>query len=310
MVHPSAPPCPPVALIVFNRPDCTAKVLAAIRREKPPRLFVIADGPRLARPDDRENCRIVRKLVDDSVDWDCEVTRLYSGTNMGCAARVSSGLEAVFEAVEEAIILEDDCVPAPEFFRFCAELLDRYRDDTRVGMIAGTNFRGATPAGPESYLFSTHYSVWGWATWRRAFSGFDLSMAAWRTTVHPADIAENWTHGRTRMLHTVMFDVCREAQIDTWCLPWCFHLAARRQVSAVAGVNLITNIGVDGAHTRQASRNNFLPAGELTFPLVHPPVVAPDRDYDRIVAGRHRLYRDWLRVLWAARIRRILGRNR
>jgi len=130
-------PCPPVA---FNRPDSTAKVLERIRSARPSRLFVIADGPRFGRGNDRENCRVVRKLVDDSVDWECEVTRLYSGTNMGCAARVASGLEALFDAVEEAIILEDDCVPDPTFFRFCPELLARYRDEPCDWRILGKQF--------------------------------------------------------------------------------------------------------------------------------------------------------------------------
>jgi hypothetical protein len=303
-------PCPAVALIVFNRPAYTARVLAAIRAATPPRLFVIADGPRFGRVDDRESCSVVRKLVDDTVDWDCEVTRLYSGTNLGCASRVASGLEALFDTVEEAIILEDDCVPAPSFIPFCSSLLAQHRNNGKIGMIAGTNYRGASPVGRDSYFFSAHHSIWGWATWRRVFAGFDPAMSAWRTTVHPADIAPNWADKRSQRLHELMFDAFREGAIDSWGVPWVFHLARHNQLSAVAGANLVSNIGLEGTRGRSGDRNNNMAVGSLDFPLKHPVTAEPNPDYDRLVAGRHRLFRDWMRSLWTARARNFFGSPR
>ena len=119
----------PVAFLVFNRPDCTAKVFAAIREAQPATLLVVSDGPRPGRPDDVENCRLVREMIEKGVDWPCELKKAYAEENMGCRRRVSSGLTWVFEQVEEAIILEDDCLPDPSFFPYCAELLARFRTD-------------------------------------------------------------------------------------------------------------------------------------------------------------------------------------
>jgi GT2 family glycosyltransferase len=50
----------PVVFIIFNRPDTTAKVFEAIRQAKPPKLLVIADGPRSDRPDEAAKCSAAR----------------------------------------------------------------------------------------------------------------------------------------------------------------------------------------------------------------------------------------------------------
>ena len=127
----------PVAFVVFNRPACTARTLAAIRQAQPPRLLVIADGPRPAHPDDVKLCADVRNIVDEGVDWPCEVERNYAVGNLGCALRVSSGLTWAFSRAERLVVIEDDCLPDPSFFWFCDELLGRYADDTRIGQICG-----------------------------------------------------------------------------------------------------------------------------------------------------------------------------
>src|SRR6267142_406558 len=130
----------PITFIIFNRPDTTARVFAEIARAKPPKLLIVADGPRVDRMGEAERCAQTRAVVE-RIDWNCEVLTNYSSVNLGCRNRVASGIDWVFEQVEESIILEDDCVPHPTFFRFCEELLERYRDDERVSQIGGANFQ-------------------------------------------------------------------------------------------------------------------------------------------------------------------------
>ena len=125
----------PVAFLIFNRPETTARVFEAIRRVRPPKLLVVADGPRSDREGENEKCRAARSVIE-RVDWPCEVITNYADTNLGCRTRISSGLDWVFANVDEAIILEDDCLPDPSFFPFCEELLARYRDDDRIMIIA------------------------------------------------------------------------------------------------------------------------------------------------------------------------------
>src|SRR5512139_3287315 len=168
----------PVAFIIFNRPDTAERVFAEIAKARPPKLLVVADGPRANRSGEAEKCAATRAIID-RVDWDCEVLTNFSDTNLGCKNRVSSGIDWVFEQVPEAIILEDDCLPHPTFFRFCEELLERYRDDERIGMISGDNFQLGQKRTDASYYFSRYNHIWGWASWRRAWRHYDREASAW-----------------------------------------------------------------------------------------------------------------------------------
>ena len=143
----------PVAFIIFNRPDTTKRVFEAIRHAKPPKLLVIADGPRADRPGEAEKCAAAREIIE-GVDWECEVLTNYSDVNLGCGKRVSTGIDWVFDQVEEAIILEDDCLPNPSFFKFCELMLEQYRHDQRIMSISGTNYLETWKSSIQSYYFS------------------------------------------------------------------------------------------------------------------------------------------------------------
>lgn len=179
-----------VAFFIFNRPGPTREVFEKIRRAQPARLFIIADGPRTEQ--ECILCEETRKIAN-AIDWPCEVKRNFSETNMGCGKRLSSGISWVFKQVEEAIILEDDCLPDNSFFQFCAEMLEQYRDDTRIMHIAGTSAQvGNKRFNPhESYYFSIIANIWGWATWRRAWNLYDYDMKQW-PTLKEADKLVTW----------------------------------------------------------------------------------------------------------------------
>src|SRR5437660_281578 len=100
--------------LVFNRPDTTSRVFETIRRARPPRLYVAADGPRSSRAGEQERCDAVRRIAT-SVDWPCELVTLFRKTNMGCKRAVSSAISWFFEHEEEGIVLEDDCLPDSTF---------------------------------------------------------------------------------------------------------------------------------------------------------------------------------------------------
>ncbi|MBR1396888.1 MAG: hypothetical protein IJ563_05075 [Selenomonadaceae bacterium] len=131
------------------------------------KLFIVADGPRANKPGEMEKVQQCR-AIKDMVDWECEVHTNFSDVNMGCKNRIVSGINWVFEQTEELIILEDNCVPDLSFFRFCQELLEKYRNDNRVLSIAGSN-HDEFEYFDESYAFSKFSSPWGWATWKRAW---------------------------------------------------------------------------------------------------------------------------------------------
>lgn len=277
----------PVALLVFNRPDTTARVLEAIRAARPRTLLVVADGPRADRLGERERCAEVRALLD-RVDWPCDVRRNYSETNLGCGRRISSGLAWVFEQVERAILLEDDCLPHPDFFRFCETLLERYADDERVMMIGGTNYLRGELEVPSGYVFSRYFAIWGWATWRRAFAKYDFEMRHWPALREAGALASVYRQGFMQEHFTKLFDLVHGGAVDTWDVQWFHTCLFESGLSVTPRRNLVSNIGLVGTHTSdQRSPNHELPVFPLDpGELVAPPLVHPERRYDEVMFER------------------------
>ncbi|MEW5957810.1 MAG: glycosyltransferase family A protein [Chloroflexota bacterium] len=294
----------PVAFLVFNRPDTTEQVFKAIAQTRPPQLLVVADGPRPNRPGEAEKCAAVRRIIE-RVDWPCEVLTNYAETNLGCGRRVSSGLDWVFETVEEAIILEDDCLPHPTFFRFCQELLERFRDDERVMMITGTNYLLQLDI-PASYLFSRYFSVWGWATWRRAWQTYNFNMAGWEKLKAQQQVKYFYPQAYMVKYVSNMFDAVYNHQIDTWDVQWFYCCLFNNGLSAVPRVNLISNIGVVGTHTSEGGEDLPLPTFALEVDrLVHPKQVFADRLYD------HRMFEARIKTpFWIFYKRRAIAARR
>ncbi len=270
----------PIAFLVFNRPETTARVFAAIRAAQPSRLLVVADGPRPDRPGESDLCATVRRITE-LVDWPCQVERNYAEQNMGCGERVSSGLDWVFSLVEQAIILEDDCLPHPDFFPFCKKMLERYRDDERVMMVGGTNYLLDRLDMPDSYLFSRYFAIWGWATWRRAWQRYDRTMAHWPRLRNERQLSSLYSqHFMVRHL-TRLFDTVFSGRLDTWDVQWFYSCLFNNGLSIVPGMNLISNIGVYGTHTGADTTHQYFPVFSLQLDaLRHPPLVYPDRRYD------------------------------
>ena len=275
----------PVAFIVFNRPDTTREVFREIARAKPSKLLVIADGPRANRPGEEARCLAARAVIKE-VDWDCDVLQNYSDVNLGCKNRVASGIDWVFEQVPEAIILEDDCLPHPTFFRFCQELLEHYRDDERIAMISGDNFQFGRQRGDGSYYFSKYMHIWGWASWRRAWQYYDRSASNWPTLRLSGIVERMASNSYERQHWNQVFQSVHDGLIDTWDYQWTLAAWAKGMISVMPNVNLISNIGfgVEATHTRERGMNSNLPVSAMKFPLRHPSTVEVSRDADRFAA--------------------------
>lgn len=273
----------PVAFLVFNRPDTTAQVFEAVRQARPAMLLVVADGPRPDRPGEAERCAEARAIIE-GVDWPCEVLKNYAEANMGCKQRISSGLDWVFSQVEAAIVLEDDCLPHPSFFLFCEKLLEKYRDDERVMMIGGTNFLLETPGLVESYCFSRYFSIWGWATWRRAWQHYDLEMEQWPRLRQEHQLKALYSQPFMWRHMTAMIDGGYQKRINTWDIQWSYSCLFNNGLSVVPRVNLISNIGLVGTHTSGDPSNHMLPVAQIeTENLRHPAMVCPNHGFDDLI---------------------------
>jgi hypothetical protein len=273
----------PVAFFIFNRPDTTAKVFEIIRQVKPPKLFIIADGARNNKLDDIEKVKQTRLIVEN-IDWKCEVLRNYSQENLGCKKRVSSGLDWVFDQVEEAIILEDDCLPDPSFFRFCQELLEYYRDDTRIMAISGDNFQFGRNKTPDSYYFSRYNHCWGWASWRRAWQYYDVEMKLWEKINTENLLNSILTNPFAVKYWERKFNQTHKGNINTWDYQWTFACWIQRGLTILPNVNLVSNIGfnIDGTHHKTTKSNPFanMKTESIEFPLKHPSFMIPYQKAD------------------------------
>ncbi|MCA1632211.1 MAG: glycosyltransferase family 2 protein [Acidobacteria bacterium] len=268
----------PVAFIIFNRPEVTARVFAEIARARPEKLLVVADGARDGRPGEREACEQTRAVVE-RVDWDCEVLENFSDVNLGCRRRVASGITWVFEQVEEAIILEDDCVPHPSFFPFCEEILERFREDERVMMVSGDNFQFGHRRTPYSYYFSRMAHIWGWASWRRAWRHYDVGMKLWDDLRDTPWLLDLFGDAEVAALWRTIFDKTR-AGFNTWDYQWAFACWTQHALAVLPERNLISNIGFGAmaTHTKAVSREANIPVEAMEFPLRHPPYMVHNRE--------------------------------
>lgn len=299
---------PPVLLITFNRPDEARRVFEQIKLARPSKLYIASDGPRSMKSGEAELVEEVRRLAT-AVDWPCEVKTRFLNENLGCGRAVSSAIEWFLNDAEEGIILEDDCLPAPAFFRFCAIMLNRYRNDERVALIAGANMSPLIEL-EHSYGFSTVLSCWGWATWRRTWDKYSLQPK-------PIEAGEKAVEGlhinAVRFLERTSLKISK-GEVHTWDYQLMIQLLRSRQLVAIPRENLILNIGFSGsgAHYAKSGRPWAAPAfafNPSTNWDEHPPVVT-NQDYDQhsLAAGHRGSSRIWRqilkwRILWRRRIR-------
>jgi hypothetical protein len=261
----------PVLLVVFNRPETTRTAFAAIRAARPERLYVAADGPRPDRAGEAERCADVRRIAT-AVDWPCEVHTLFRDHNLGCKIGVSSGIDWFFANEEAGIILEDDIVPHPSFFPYCEALLERYRDDASVAMISGCSLIGDRHGSNASYVFSRYLHVWGWASWRRAWAHYDVSMKAWPSAPARQRLAQVLDGRRGAIAYwSGVFDRMARSEIDTWDYQWVFSSWMQDMVAIFPAATLVDNIGfgADATHTVGVAPD-LASASEMVFPLRHP----------------------------------------
>ena len=275
----------PVAFFLFNRPDTTARVFSRIARVAPSRLFLIADGPRADRPADAEQCAAARRVVE-RIDWPCRVQTNFAPSNMGCTRRMASGISWVFDQVDEAIILEDDCLPDPTFFTFCEELLARYRDHPRVMQIGGFNIPLDRRTKAFSYYFSRFGTTWGWATWRRAWQHYDVEVREWSALRETSWLLDIVKHPSIAASWSRMFDLAYRRELGTWDYQWLFACWRQQGLSVQPTVSMIANIGFGEAATHTFSTCHD-PRAEVTaapmpFPLRHPPLYAESPKADQL----------------------------
>jgi hypothetical protein len=276
----------PVLFLIFNRPETTKLVFERIRQAKPKYLFVAADGPRNGKKGEEDICTLTRQIATN-VDWECELKTLFREKNLGCGLAPSTGITWFFEHVEQGIILEDDCLPEVSFFRFCDELLNKYKQDERIMIISGFNQLGYFNKVSTDYFFSSLAGIWGWATWRRAWDIYNFDVPQWKDETLRSKVLDRLPNDKIcEDFAYHLNQVVSQNRKDFWDYQWWFYRELNNSLGIVPTLNLVTNIGFGNDATHTFDKTHILASlksTELKFPLRHPLIISNNRVFEESI---------------------------
>lgn len=299
----------PILFIIFNKETETKTVFESIRKQKPVYLFIAADGPRLDKEGESEKCEMVRSWVLNNIDWPCEVKTLFRTENIGCGRGPSEAISWFFEQVEEGIILEDDCLPNDSFFKFCDELLPKYRNNSNISILSSNNFQPNQPLQLDGdYYYSIFPSTNGWATWRRTWQDYDYLITIWKTLNKSEFLSFLFNENKYQLWWKQMFDFVYKTQPnDMWDFQFHFHCMQRKQLAIIPKANLVTNIGYGADATHSSDPECYFAnfkLYELEFPLRHPSKI--ERNYTADLFIQQNLFGEVEIISTFKRIKRII----
>jgi len=290
----------PILLITFNRLDETKKVFESIRKVQPSRLYISSDGPRENVDGEVESITRIRKWLLDNVDWKCEVQTIFRDSNHGCKYAVSKAISWFFEFEESGIILEDDSVPTEDFYFYAQNGLIKYKNDSKVMMITGTNFLDGDNADLPPIFLSRVFSVWGWATWKRAWELYDVDLRQFEQ--HELLRFLRRSNAKPFVMRYYL-ETFRMAKLttQTWDYQWGFTCLLNQGTCLTPQVNLVENIGVVGAHYSEQTNDHF--RATYPFPSHNYVDYEPDPEVlrfydDKLHSKRHYKYKlRWIVII-------------
>jgi hypothetical protein len=273
----------PVLFIIFNRLDTSMQVLESIRQAKPSSLYITADGPRTSKVGEDILCKKTKEAVLAAIDWDCEVKTLFRELNVGPKEAISSAISWLFEHEEQGIILEHDCLPSNDFYRFCDVMLDKYRNDTRIWLISGSNYHSQYRKwGDASYYFSNLTNGWGWATWKRSWDLYDKDLKSYHTEEVKPQLEKIFKNEMIVARWAEIFELMKANKIDTWDYQASFTHFFNHCLNIVPNYNLVTNIGFgEGAENTLDANSVFANVPlERIHEITHPKYILPELEAD------------------------------
>ncbi len=271
----------PILLIGFIRPDLIKRVFAQIRLVRPIKLYLAVDGAR----NETENSKVneVRKIVKE-IDWDCEVKTLFADKNHGSKLGPVKAMNWFFENEEMGIILEDDILVSKSFFYYCKELLNKYRNNPKIGSISGNNFSEVSDIN-YSYMFSKYSQTWGWATWRRVWKKYDIGIKDWPKRKKSGWLKSVLPTYSSLFYWKLIFDAVYKGEIKSaWDYQWTYMGWVNKLLTIIPKKNLATNIGIGlpgATHTKMKGKLYKYPKYNIDLPLKHPQHIELNKILDK-----------------------------
>lgn len=296
----------PILFIIFNREIIAWRSFQAIKKARPSKIYIASDGPR--NKEEEKKVLATRKRIIEAIDWECEVKTLFQDINLGCGRGVYTAINWLFENEEQGIILEDDCIASETFFPYVEKMLELYKDDSRIGMVAGYNPRQIRNY-PYSIIFSKFKGCWGWASWRRAWINMDFNMDWRKSTYATSIIANSGYQGRDRDKWIFELKSIDRKYVSAWDWQWYFSLARQNQLCIFPFKNQISNIGNDVDATHTSYSNIEVPSELLTFPLEIPECICPYEPFDRLIYKSDHSIRAYMVRLIPYKIKNIIKKS-
>jgi len=236
----------PVAILVYNRPEHTARTLEALAANElaaETDVTIYCDAAKT--PEARAAVEATRAVARAARGFRSART-VERDANMGLANSVIAGVTEVCGEGGRVIVLEDDLVTAPTFLRFMNDALDKYENDERVGSIHGYWYPAQRPV-PENF-FLRGASCWGWATWARGWRVFEPDGSKLLAELRSRKLNRAFDLDGA-MAYTRMLELQIAGRNNSWAIRWhaSTFLAGLLQLSP--GRSLVSNIGFDGTGT-------------------------------------------------------------
>ncbi len=312
----------PVRVMLWTRPDCLRQQFEVLREVAPSVLFLISDGGR--NDVEKEKIQESRKIFED-IDWECTVHKLYFDENQGMYQMMKNTRELVWNTVDRCIFLEDDYIPAVSYFKFCAELLEKYKDDERIHMITGNNPFGTydAPKNQDYFFTENGWSIWGTAMWKRTVENrefpFDYADDEYVKSCLKANLTDFW--------YKKVDGYCKGELVDRHVPGGEYYHATNsalfHRLSIVPTKNMIKNIGYQGEHFSVENKSKEpsymgVDTYELEFPLRHPKYIIDDKNYSDMydkLLGHNKInpviyffkrVKSFVRAIFAGRIVKVL----
>jgi hypothetical protein len=251
---------PPVLLLGFNRPHKMAQLIAALSVSKPSQVLIGVDGPRVNNAKDADLVRLTQETAE-LITWPATVVTRFRNENLGLRAAVVDAVTWATSEYGKVIVIEDDCIPGPDFVPFSTNMLERFENEPRIGHINGYNLVASENlSSPGSPIRLTRYpESYAWATWERAWKNYDNDLTwASQCSLHELQKITNSYVGALRW--KINFADAKSERIQTWAYRWLASMWKNNLSIIAPSANLVRYDGhEDGTHTRRTARWTELP---------------------------------------------------
>lgn len=277
-----------VRVNVWIRPECQRKQFEVLKKARPSTLFLISDGGRNEK--EWEAIRQNRSMFDNEIDWDCTVYKIYEEKNNGLYTMSRRGADLIWSKVDRCIFLEDDCIPSVSYFKFCAELLEKYKDDQRILCICSMNQAEVWDKTDNDYFFAERGPIIGQAMWKRTYEQRDFQLSYGKDE-YTMNLLRKKLKKDPEYLKTVEGYAKNPrygGHMPGGEFYGRFAVYSQNQLYIIPKYNMMCNVGCteDSEH---ASEYKLLPKKikkifnmntyEYEFPLKHPKYIIADEDY-------------------------------